>query len=75
MGTIDGIRSFEGLRARAVAMEIESVTVLVAALADIIKSKRAARRPRDLAVLDILEKALEETTKQKKETGGAQERK
>jgi hypothetical protein len=56
-------------------MEIESVTVLVAALADIIKSKRAARRPRDLAVLDILEKALEETTKQKKETGGAQERK
>jgi recombinational DNA repair ATPase RecF len=28
-------------------------------LPDIIKSKRAARRPRDLAVLEVLEKALE----------------
>jgi hypothetical protein len=32
----------------------------VASLPDIIKSKRAARRPRNLAVLDVLEKALEE---------------
>jgi len=29
-------------------------------LADIIRSKRAAGRPRDLAVLDVLEKTLEE---------------
>lgn len=72
MGTIDGIRSFEGLRARAVVMEIGTATVVVATLADIIKSKKAAKRPRDLAVLEILEKALEETRKQKKETGGAQ---
>jgi hypothetical protein len=34
----------------------------VASLADIIKSKRAAGRSRDLAVLEILEKTLEEQT-------------
>ncbi len=35
----------------------------VADLADIIKSKRAAGRPRDRAVLEILEKALDEKKK------------
>jgi hypothetical protein len=33
-------------------------------LEDIIRSKRAARRPRDLAVLDVLEKTLEEAGRQ-----------
>lgn len=61
MGTIHGVRSFEGLRDRAATVEIDGVPVLVASLPDIIRSKRAARRPRDLAVLDILEKTLEET--------------
>ena len=76
MATVHGIRSFEGLRARAETMTIEEVTVPVASLADIIKSKKAARRPRDRAVLEILEKTLEEHTRQ--QTGkarGAQERK
>jgi hypothetical protein len=65
MGTIHGVRSFEGLRSRAAAVEIDDVTVLVASLPDIIRSKRAARRPRDMAVLDILEKTLEETPRPK----------
>lgn len=60
MGTIHGIRSFEGVRSRAAVIEIEGVPVLVASLTDIVKSKKAARRPRDLAVLKILEDALEE---------------
>ena len=64
MATVHGIRSFEGLRARAETMTIEEVTVPVASLADIIKSKKAARRPRDRAVLEILEKTLEEHTRQ-----------
>jgi hypothetical protein len=59
MGAIHGIRSYEGVRARATTIEIESVPIVVASLADIIRSKRAARRPRDLAILDTLEKALE----------------
>ena len=45
----------EGLKARAVNREIGGVTVLVASLDDIIRSKRAAGRPQDLAVLPVLE--------------------
>ena len=64
MATIHGVRSFEGLRARAHDVQIEDASLLVASLADIIKSKKAAKRPRDLAVIDVLEKALEEETRQ-----------
>lgn len=60
MATIHGIRSFAGVRDRASVIPVSGVDVLVASLADIIKSKKAARRPRDLAVLDLLEKAREE---------------
>ncbi len=60
MPRLDGVRSFEGLRARAVTIPFGDGSLLVASLADIIKSKRAAGRPRDLAVLEVLEKALEE---------------
>jgi predicted nucleotidyltransferase len=59
MGTIHGIRSFEGLRDRASVVTIDGVMLRVAALEDIVRSKKAAGRARDLAVLDILEKALE----------------
>lgn len=62
LATIHGIRSFAGLRDRATKMKIGGWPVLVASLTDIIRSKRAARRPRDLAVIHILEAALEETT-------------
>ena len=57
MGTIHGVRSFAGLRDRATTLDLGGAVVLVASLDDIIKSKRAARRPRDLAVLDTLEAA------------------
>jgi predicted nucleotidyltransferase len=75
MTTIHGIRSFEGVRARAVSVEIETVPILVASLEDIVKSKKAARRPRDLAVLQILEKALEETARPKRKARSARARK
>src|SRR3990172_8640386 len=64
MATIHGIRSFEGVRDRARTIEVDQVPILVASLPDIIRSKKAARRPRDLAVLEILEKALEEASRQ-----------
>jgi predicted nucleotidyltransferase len=60
MGTIHGIRSFEGVRDRASVIAIGGVPILVASLEDVIRSKRAAGRPRDVAVLEILEKSLEE---------------
>ena len=57
MATAHGLRSFEGVRARASVLTIDGVPITVASLADIIKSKRAAGRPRDKAVIEILEKA------------------
>ncbi len=66
MPRLHGVRSFEGLRSRATAISFGGNTLLIAALADIIKSKRAAGRPRDKAVLEILEKTLEQQENDKK---------
>jgi hypothetical protein len=55
MPAIHGVQSFEGLRSRSVAREIAGRTILVASLDDIIASKKAAGRDRDLAVLPVLE--------------------
>jgi predicted nucleotidyltransferase len=65
MATVHGLTSYEGVRARAATVVIEGVPIAVAALRDILKSKRAAGRPRDRAVLEILEKALEEANRSK----------
>ena len=64
MVTIHGVRSFEGVRARAMVVEIDAVAIRVASLGDIIRSKKAAGRPRDVAVLEILERAHEEADRQ-----------
>src|SRR5882672_10843263 len=67
MTTVHGVRSLASLRSRARKIALgDGRLLLVATLADIIKSKRAAGRPRDLAVLPILDKALHE-----EETGNA----
>jgi hypothetical protein len=74
MTVIDGIRSFEGLRKRSKIIRIDDTELTVTALPDIIKSKRAAGRARDLAVLDVLEKTPgEESRLQKGEAGSSQE--
>ncbi len=65
MATVHGLKSYERVRARAATVVIEDVSISVASLADIVKSKRAAGRPRDKAVLEILEKALEEANRSK----------
>ena len=39
MGTIHGVRSFSGLRDRATTIELRGVRLLVASLADVIKSR------------------------------------
>jgi hypothetical protein len=57
MSTVHGVRSFGGVRDRATRLDLAGIPLLVASLNDIIKSKRAARRPRDLAVIDTLEAA------------------
>ena len=60
ISTIHGARSFNSVRGRAKAVKIDAETLLVAALADIIASKRSADRPRDRSVLDGLEATLKE---------------
>jgi len=58
MAAIHGVKSFASLRSRARWMDVGGCQVLVADLGDIIKSKRKADRPRDRAVLEILERTL-----------------
>jgi hypothetical protein len=65
MPAIHGVRSFESLRSRATRLEIGGADLWVAALEDVIKSKRAAGRPRDTAVLPTLEKTLDEKQRRK----------
>jgi predicted nucleotidyltransferase len=66
MARIHGVRSLASLRSRALRLEFGGQELLVADLADIIRSKRAAGRPRDRAVLEILRKTLDEKKKLEK---------
>ena len=61
--SIHGAKSFNSLRSRCAKVEIRGCTVLVASLADRIKSKKEANRPNDRAVLHVLEQTLEEKTR------------
>ncbi len=63
MGRIDGVRSFESLQSRASRVDFDGSVLVVADLADVVRSKRAAGRARDRAVLDTLEKTLREKAK------------
>ncbi len=60
MPVIHGIKSFESLRSRAQPVKFDQAIIMVADLADIILSKKALKRDRDLAVLPILERTLHE---------------
>ena len=75
MATVDGVRSLASLRSRAKKMSFGDTGMLVANLTDIIKSKRAAGRPRDFAALPSIEKALheEEARNPQRKTGSPQE--
>lgn len=61
MPVIHGVRSFEGLKRRATTAVVGGQSVLVAALEDILKSKKAVGRERDRAVIPILEQTLRAT--------------
>lgn len=75
MATIHGVASFANLKARAQPVRIGAATLMVAALADVISSKTAAGRPRDRAVLDVLEKTREEAKRTEGKAGGTEARK
>jgi len=75
MTRIEGVSSFNSVRAKAAVVDVDGEKLLIADLADIIASKRAAGRPKDLAVLHELESTLEEQEAQRRgDPAGASER-
>jgi hypothetical protein len=60
MSRLHGVRSYEGLRSRATSVAFGRFSILVADLRDVIRSKKALGRPKDVAVLEILEQTLNE---------------
>jgi hypothetical protein len=58
-----GSQGYEDLVRRAVDLEIDGTVVRVASLADIIRSKEAANRPKDRATLPILYALQDEIAK------------
>ena len=63
MSVLHGIKSFENLRSDAVEVVFDEYRLKVASLEKIIRSKKALGRPKDKAVIDILEKTLDEKKK------------
>jgi predicted nucleotidyltransferase len=63
MSILHGIKSFENLRSDAVEVEFEGYELKIASLEKIIRSKKTLGRPRDLAVIEILERTLDEKKK------------
>ncbi len=57
-----GTEGYEDLAANAVVVEIGHHHLAVAAVADVVRSKEAAGRPNDLAVLAILRRRLQTPT-------------
>ncbi len=62
LGKMAGGLRFETVRSRSVRISTGREVATVAALADVIRSKRAAGRRKDLAVLPLLEDTLKVTT-------------
>jgi len=67
MSVLTGISSFSSLRSRARQETFGRGRLWVARLEDIIASKRKLGRPRDKAVLGVLEKTLDEEKKANKQ--------
>ncbi len=62
--TPSGLDGYQGVSERSVTFEVGGLHLQVAALADIIRSKEAADRPKDHATLPILHALQEEIAKQ-----------
>ena len=62
---LHGVKSFGSLKSHAAEVYFGTARILVADLDDIIRSKRALGRDKDLAVIHILEKTRDEKKKPK----------
>ena len=59
LGEMSAVGGYDAIVGRAVEMDVAGHTVKVLALPDLIRTKRAAGRPKDLAVLPVLEATLQ----------------
>ena len=67
----DGTRGYDDLRRPATSEQLtDTVTIFVAALADVIRSNEAAGREKDRAVLPILRQALERSRRNERDKPG-----
>jgi hypothetical protein len=67
----DGTRGYDDLPRSATREQLtDAVTILVAALADVIRSKEAAGREKDRVVLPILRQVLERSRKKDRDNRG-----
>ena len=60
LDTVTGVSSFASLRSRAAVVQFGRGTLRVASLRDVLASKRAANRPKDRAVIELIELTLRE---------------
>jgi len=65
--TASGIGTYKDIRPTAVAFDLDGFSVLVAALDDVIRSKRSADRPKDRAVMPVLEALREELGRERRD--------
>ena len=59
-----GINNYEALKKNSTEIAFGEHTLKIASLEDVLASKRAAGRPKDMAVIPILEMTLDELRKQ-----------
>ena len=59
LGEMSAIGGYDAIVGRAIEMDVAGHPVKVLALPDLIRTKRAAGRPKDLAVLPVLEATLQ----------------
>ena len=59
-----GVKSFEDLKQNGMVVLFDGHPLTIASLEDILASKRAAGRPKDMASIPILEMTLDEKRKQ-----------
>jgi hypothetical protein len=61
-----GTQGYKDLRRDAIEIMVNGVPVLVASLADVIRSKEAANRPKDRTALPVLRRLLEEQRREER---------
>ena len=61
-----GTSGYRDLRRDAVEISVDGVPVVVASLADVIRSKEAANRPKDRAALPVLRRLLERQSEERR---------